>query len=116
MLSVFVLSTAINFLDRLTLATVGPRIRDEFQLSGAQYGIIVSAFQITYAVSAPFAGIWIDRIGLNRAISLAVGLWSCVGIATGFTRGLGGLIACRAALGIPEAAGIPAAARRSHTN
>ena len=88
MLSVFVLSTAINFLDRLTLATVGPRIRDEFQLSGAQYGIIVSAFQITYAVSAPFAGIWIDRIGLNRAISLAVGLWSCVGIATGFTRGL----------------------------
>lgn len=111
MLSVFVLSTAINFLDRLTLATVGPRIRDEFQLSGAQYGIIVSAFQITYAVSAPFAGIWIDRIGLNRAISLAVGLWSCVGIATGFTRGLGGLIACRAALGIPEAAGIPAAGK-----
>jgi MFS family permease len=52
---------------------------------------------------------FIDRAGLNRAISLAVGLWSCAGIATGFTRGLGGLVACRAVLGASEAAGIPAA-------
>ena len=44
----------------------------------------------------------IDRIGLNRAMSLAVGLWSCAGIATGFTRGLAGLVGCRAALGWPR--------------
>jgi ACS family hexuronate transporter-like MFS transporter len=106
-----VLSSAINFLDRLTLATVAPRIRDEFHLSGAEYGMIVAAFQISYAISAPFAGIWIDRIGLNRAASIAVGLWSCAGIATGFTRGLAGLVTCRATLGIPEAAGIPAAGK-----
>jgi ACS family hexuronate transporter-like MFS transporter len=110
-LAVFVLSSAINFLDRLTLATVAPRIRDEFHLSGAEYGMIVAAFQITYAVSAPFAGMWIDRVGLNRAASIAVGLWSCAGISTGFTRGLAGLVACRSALGIPEAAGIPAAGK-----
>ena len=56
----------------------------------------------------------IDRIGLNRAISLAVGLWSCAGIATGFTRGLGGLVGCRAVLGLAEAAGIPAAGKAIH--
>ena len=56
----------------------------------------------------------IDRIGLNRGISLAIGLWSLAGITTGFTRGLGGLVACRAWLGLAEAAGIPAAGKAMH--
>ena len=77
-------------------------------------GWILRRFSITYAASAPFAGMLIDRIGLNRAISLAVGLWSCAGIATGFTRGLGGLVGCRAVLGVAEAGGIPAAGKAIH--
>ena len=57
-----------------------------------------------------------DRLasGLNRVISIAVGLWSFAGIATGFTRGLGGLVGCRAVLGVAEAAGIPAAGKAIH--
>jgi len=57
----------------------------------------------------------IDRIGLNRGISLAVGLWSAAGIATGFTAGLGGLVGCRAVLGVAEAGGIPAVGKAIHT-
>jgi MFS transporter, ACS family, hexuronate transporter len=114
-LAVFVLSTAINYLDRATLSALAPVLTDEFQLSNAQYGMIIGAFSLTYAVSAPFAGMLIDRIGLNRAISGAVGLWSCAGIATGLTSGLGGLVGCRAVLGIAEAAGIPAAGKAIHT-
>jgi hypothetical protein len=72
-LSVFVLSSAINYLDRQTLATVAPLVRAEFHLSNAQYGLILTVFSIAYAACAPFAGMLIDRIGLNRAISLAVG-------------------------------------------
>jgi len=113
-LAVFVLSTAINYLDRQTLATLAPLLRAEFHLSNAQYGLILTAFSITYAASAPFAGMVTDRIGLSRAISLAVGLWSCAGIATGFTRGLGGLVGCRAVLGMAEAGGIPAAGKAIH--
>lgn len=113
-LAVFVCSTAINYLDRQTLATLAPLLRSEFHLSNAQYGLILTAFSITYAVSAPFAGMLTDRIGLSRAISLAVGLWSCAGIATGFTRGLTGLIGCRAVLGVAEAGGIPAAGKAIH--
>src|SRR5260370_36271272 len=56
----------------------------------------------------------IDRIGLNRGVSLAIGLWSLAGIATGFTRGLTGLVACRAWLGLAEAGGIPAAGKAMH--
>jgi ACS family hexuronate transporter-like MFS transporter len=113
-LAVFVLSTAINYLDRQTLATLAPLLRAEFQLSNTQYGLILTAFSLTYAASAPFAGMLTDRIGLTRAISLAVGLWSCAGIATGFTRGLGGLVGCRAVLGMAEAGGIPAAGKAIH--
>ena len=113
-LAVFVLSTAINYLDRATLSALAPVLIDEFHLSNAQYGLIGSAFSLTYAASAPFAGLLIDRIGLNRAISFAVGLWSCAGIATGLTSGLGGLVGCRAVLGAAEAAGIPAAGKAIH--
>jgi len=113
-LAVFVLSSAINYLDRQTLATLAPVLRAEFRLSNTEYGLILTAFSITYALSAPFAGVLIDRVGLNRGITIAVGLWSCAGIATGFTRGLGGLVGCRAALGVAEAAGIPGAGKAIH--
>ena len=113
-LAVFVLSSAINYLDRQTLAALAPLLQHEFQLTREQYGWIVGAFSATYALSAPLAGMMIDRVGLNRGISLAVGVWSCAGIATGFTRGLGGLVGCRVVLGAAEAGGVPAAGKAIH--
>ncbi len=113
-LGLFVLSTAINYLDRATLGTVAPAVRSEFHLSNAEYGWIANAFLITYTLAAPFAGILVDRLGLNRAATLAVGLWSAAGIATGLTHGLASLAVCRAVLGVAEAAGIPAAGKAIH--
>lgn len=113
-LAVFVVSSAINYLDRQTLATLKPVLCTEFHLSNADYGWILAAFSLTYAASAPFAGMLTDRIGLNRAITLAVGVWSCAGIATGITSGLAGLVGCRAVLGMAEAGGVPAAGKAIH--
>ena len=110
-LSVVLLSTAINYLDRQSLATLAPLVRAEFHLTNADYGLILAAFSIAYAASAPVAGMLIDRTGLNRVIGIAVGVWSCAGIATGLTHGFGGLLGCRAVLGAGEAAGIPAAGK-----
>src|SRR5579862_7939238 len=113
-IGIFFLSSSINYLDRQSLATLAPLLRTEFHLNNTEYGWILAAFSITYAAAAPFAGLLIDRIGLNRGITLAVGLWSLAGMATGFTRGLGSLVACRAWLGIAEAGGIPAAGKAMH--
>lgn len=113
-LAVFVLATVINFLDRATLAQLALPIRQEFHLDNAQYGLIWTAFYVPYALMAPLAGLCIDRIGLGLGASLFIGLWSVAGIATGFSRGLGGLAACRAVLGLAEAGGIPAAAKAMH--
>jgi ACS family hexuronate transporter-like MFS transporter len=110
-LSVFVLSSTINYLDRQTLATLAPVLRAELRLSNAEYGWIVSAFSISYAACAPFAGLLIDRIGLYRGITVAIGLWSLANLSTGWVRGFGDLLLCRAMLGIAEAGGIPAAGK-----
>ena len=110
-LSVFVLSSTINYLDRQTLATLAPVLRSELRLSNAEYGWIVSAFSIAYAACAPFAGLLIDRIGLYRGITLAIGVWSLAGLSTGWVRGFGDLLLCRATLGVAEAGGIPAAGK-----
>ena len=93
MLSVFVLSSSINYLDRQTLATLAPVIRGELHLSNAEYGWIVSAFSITYAACAPFAGLLIDRIGLYRGITFAIGMWSLAGLSTGWVRGFRRVVA-----------------------
>lgn len=113
-LSVFVLSSAINYLDRQTLAALSPVILSEFHLTRAQFGWILGVFSATYAASAPFAGMLIDRLGLDRAVSVVVGVWSGAGIATGFTQGLRGLMGCRIVLGAAEAGGIPAAGKAIH--
>lgn len=108
---VLVLSTALSFVDRQVLAALAPLLKDEFHLSNEGYGYIVSAFSLAYAVFAPVAGLFIDRVGLNRGITAVVAFWSVAGVATGLTGGLASLLACRAALGAAESGGIPATAK-----
>lgn len=105
---VWILSSALNYLDRQILAALAPLLKTEFHLSNADYGLIISAFSIAYMACAPLAGLLVDRIGLNRGIGVSVGLWSAASIATGFANRLGAFMACRAALGVAEAAGVPA--------
>jgi ACS family hexuronate transporter-like MFS transporter len=106
-ISVFLFSSMLNYLDRQLLAAVAPSLRSEFNLSNHQYGQILSVFSIVYAVVAPAAGWFIDRVGLNAGVSIAVLVWSLAGASTGLTRSVSGLLASRTALGVAEAAGIP---------
>jgi ACS family hexuronate transporter-like MFS transporter len=110
-IGVFVLSSSLNYVDRLLLAALAPTIKNEFHLSSAGYGSVISAFSLVYAFAAPLAGWIVDRVGLNAGVTLAMTVWSLAGAATGFTRGWGGLIACRTVLGAGEAAGIPCTAK-----
>jgi ACS family hexuronate transporter-like MFS transporter len=108
---IFTLATALNYLDRQLLAALAPEIRSEFQLSNAQYGLLLSAFSLTYALSAPLAGLFIDRVGLNRGISVSVAAWSLAGIGTALVSSFRGLALVRAALGLAESGGIPASGK-----
>lgn len=105
---ILVLSSALNYLDRMVLAALMPTIQIEFGLSGADVGAILSAFSIVYAVSSPLMGHMLDRFGLRAGTAGIVALWSVVGMATGFAGTFVALLACRAMLGFAEAGGVPA--------
>jgi ACS family hexuronate transporter-like MFS transporter len=110
-MSVFALASLLNYLDRSLLSSLAPAIVSEFHIDLAQFGWILSVHSLPYALAAPFLGILMDRVGLNAVITAAVGVWSLAGAATGLSRGLGGLAACRVVLGVAESAGIPGAAK-----
>lgn len=106
-IAVIALSSALNFLDRQVLAALAPQLMREFRITAAQYGDVIFAFSICYALAAPLAGLFIDRVGLRLGTSLAVAGWSLAGLTTGLTSTLGQLTICRSVLGIAEAGGIP---------
>jgi ACS family hexuronate transporter-like MFS transporter len=106
-ISIFILSTSLNYLDRQLLAAVAPTLRSEFHLNYAEYGQIQSVFNIAYSLIAPFAGWFVDLVGLNIGASIAVVVWSLAGAATALLRSFSGLLACRTVLGAAEAASIP---------
>jgi len=112
-IGVFALANAVNFLDRQILAALAPQLMSEFGLTAAGYGDVILAFSVAYAAGAPLAGWAIDRLGLRWGSTLAVGLWSAAGMATGWAGSVGALMACRAVLGLGEAGGVPATGKAS---
>ncbi len=112
---IFTFSSVLNYLDRFILATMVDiwRQKPEFPFDYSSYGTILSIFGITYAISAPLMGLFIDRVGLNRGISISVALWSLVSMSHGLVRSFNGLLLCRAALGVVEASGVSAAGKVS---
>ena len=106
--SVFVVSSTLNYLDRTLLNTLAPLILMEFHLNMAGFGVLLSAFSFAYAASTLAAGWMLDRFGINRGISAALGWWSTAAASTGLVGSVTGLIICRVALAMGESAGIPA--------
>lgn len=113
--SVFSISSTLNYLDRLLLASVAPLIIKEFHLTTEAYGWLLSGLALAYALASPVTGYLLDRLGLNRGASLAVGSWSLCCAATSLVRGFPSLAVARVVLGMLESAGIPAVAKMSAT-
>jgi ACS family hexuronate transporter-like MFS transporter len=114
-MGVFWLSFSINFLDRQLLAAVAPTVKAEFHLSNTNYGELVSGFFLVYAITTPFAGLFLDRVSLRVGAAIATAFWSLAGMATAATHAFRGLLVCRIGLGLGESAGIPAVAKATAT-
>lgn len=114
-IAALVLFSALNFLDRQLLAAVAPSVMSEFNLNNAAYGTLLAAFSFAYMLSAPVAGLLVDRVGIYAGAMLAVGLWSLVGAGAGLAYTFTALVGFRMALGVAEAAGIPCSSKGSAT-
>ena len=121
------LASSINYIDRQVIGILKPTLQQEFGWSEVDYGDIVMAFQLAYAIGLAIAGRVIDRIGTRVGLSVAIVVWSVAAIAhagvlwygstiasllrlTGLavSASVAGFIAARFALGVGEAAIFPA--------
>jgi MFS transporter, ACS family, glucarate transporter len=97
----------ITYLDRVTISLVGVRIKAAFHLSNTQFGWVLSAFVLAYAIFEIPSGILGDRIGQRRVLLRIVLCWSLFTALTGFVNGLFSLIAVRFLFGMGEAGAYP---------
>ena len=103
------LATTINYIDRQALSVAAPVIRKDLALSNEQYGWIVSAFLLAYAIMQMVSGRLVDVLGTKKGFSLAVVWWSIANMLHAFGAGMLSLGAFRFLLGIGEAGNYPAA-------
>jgi len=105
------LASAINYMDRQTLAGASVRIKNEFHLSPSQYGQIEAMFGYAFAAGSVVFGWAADRFQIRGLYALVLVLWSIAGFATGMAADAGQLLLCRAFLGFFEAGHWPCAIR-----
>ncbi|MSR27329.1 MAG: MFS transporter [Planctomycetaceae bacterium] len=102
-------ASAINYMDRQTLANVAKRVTEEFSLNNEQYGRLEAWFGYAFAAGSLLFGILADRVSVRWLYPAALLAWSLVGFATGWARDYDELLLCRTALGFFEAAHWPCA-------
>ncbi|MFI5153592.1 MAG: MFS transporter [Chitinophagales bacterium] len=97
----------ITYLDRVTISLVGVRIKAAFHLTNTQFGWVLSAFVLAYALFEIPSGLMGDRIGQRKVLLRIVILWSVFTALTGAANGLTSLIAVRFLFGMGEAGAYP---------
>ncbi len=104
-------STVTNYISRQTFSVLSPAIVAEFHFTHTDLAKILSAFQLSYAVTWLLGGILLDLIGTRLGLALAVCFWSIVNILTGLANSLFGFASFRFLLGIGEGFNWPGASK-----
>ncbi len=99
----------LNYADRSAIASIFPVLRSEFGMTDLQLAAVGTCFLWAYIPASPLAGMLADRYSRRRLIILSLAGWSLVTLLTGIVANPSQLLATRAALGLFEAAYIPAA-------
>ena len=103
------LASAINYMDRQTLANASVRITTQFDLTQAQYGRLEWYFGWAFAAGSVVFGVLVDRFSVRWIYPSVLLLWSATGFATGLARNYDELLICRTLLGLFEAGHWPCA-------
>jgi ACS family hexuronate transporter-like MFS transporter len=101
-------ATALNYVDRQSIAILQPLLAHEYHWSETDYGNIVFAFQLAYAVGYIVFGKLIDRIGARGGYALAVAIWTVAHVAHAWASSLTDFIVARFAIGLGESGNFPA--------
>ncbi len=97
-----------NYADRQAIFSVFPLLEKEMDLDPIQLGLLGSSFAWVYGLSAPLAGMIVDRVKRTKAIIGGLHAWSIICMATALSRNFGHLLFFRAAEGLGETFYYPA--------
>lgn len=104
-------STVINYIDRQTLSTLAPYLKEQYQWSNTDYAVLVIAFRVAYSLGQTVFGRLMDRIGTRRGLTWSVIAYSIAAMLTSLARGLHSFALFRFLLGAGESANWPAATK-----
>lgn len=94
----------LNQGDRQVFNTVLPQIQAFLGVSDGVMGVISTCFNLCFAITAPFAGYFADRMSRSRLIIFSIALFSSATMLTGFAGTVAMMILLRSvATGMGEA-------------
>ena len=102
-------ATTINYVDRTVLGLLAPMLQVKIGWNEAQYGYIVTSFQVAYALGLLVMGPLIDRVGSRIGYAIAVAIWSVSAMAHSLARSVVTFAMARFGLGFGEAGNFPSA-------
>src|SRR5450755_4186501 len=97
----------ITYLDRVTISLVGVRIKTVFHLNNEQFGWVLGAFALAYALFEIPSALLGDRIGQRKVFLRIVIWWSVFTALTGAVNGFTSLILVRFLFGAGESGAFP---------
>ncbi|HEY6447934.1 MAG TPA: MFS transporter [Acidobacteriaceae bacterium] len=102
-------ATSINYMDRQVIAILKPTLQHSIGMTEVNYGYIVFAFQLAYAIGVIFAGWLIDRLGTRLGYCLFMGAWSLSAMGHALANSAFEFGIARFCLGLGESGNFPAA-------
>lgn len=99
----------VNWIDRQVIYPLFPLIKDEFRISYAQLGLLVTAFSLVHSFGALGLGTLADRTSRKKVISYGIFFWSGATFLCGVAGTFRALLSARAMVGVGEAAYAPSA-------
>ncbi|MEE4453085.1 MFS transporter [Novosphingobium resinovorum] len=104
------LAYALSLLDRWVLTLLVAPIKAALDISDTAVGLLMGPiFAAVYVLSGLPFGWAVDRLNRRNLVTGAIGFWSVMTVASGFTRSFFQLAVCRFGIGFGEAALSPAA-------
>jgi ACS family hexuronate transporter-like MFS transporter len=102
-------ATTINYMDRQVIAILKPTLEHSIGMTEVDYGYIVDAFQIAYALGLLAAGWFVDKVGTRIGYMVIMAAWSLAAMGHALANSVLELGIARSLLGIGESGNFPAA-------